>query len=254
MLAQFLTKNSFHVRQAANSRQALHEANQEPIGTILMDHILNDEIDGIDLAGEIQRAHPHSTVIFVSGRDLTENDWRRIHQNRLRVGGRLPKPFDRQELLRLVEIAQHKRTALDLLQSAQERGFDPATYLYAMADLDSSLPGEVVDDLIQELIAEEAETGTSEDLSLRWDFGESPELRAVASEIAEIYTKLRTLVEARAGDPNLVAQAAPLRKRLRELQEIEADAMERRFREGRRFDPQKAQRNLEWAEKLLDEK
>jgi hypothetical protein len=77
---------------------------------------------------------------------------------------------------------------------------------------------------------------------------------AVASEIDKIHERLRKLVREGKGDQAAVAEAGSLRKRLRELQEKEADAMERRFRQGLRFDSERALRDLEWAESLLDRK
>ena len=141
-----------------------------------------------------------------------------------------------------------------LLDNAEERYLDPVTYLHALADLKPSFPPEVLSELLKELSAPNEEADTDEDQPFAWDFAESPEMRAVAAEIDEIYRKLRTLLQERAGEPGFKAAAAPLQKRLRELQEKEADAMERRFREGLHFDSEKAQRNLERAERLLNKK
>src|SRR6185295_3125565 len=239
-LADILRDQGYQVILAESGSIAISRAREYDVRVVLMDIILDEmeAIDGIDAALQIQREHPLTSFIFVSGyiQDVFKT---RAREGRLRVGGWVEKPFEIDGLLLLIEKEHRKLQVL--------------AQLHALADLDRSLPQhqQVFGEVLEELMAEDeiADPEPSEPASY-WDFQRYPEMRDVTAEIDEIYGQLRILVRERAGDPDLPALAAPLRQRLRDLQEREADALERRFRAELRFDADKAEKDLEWAERL----
>ena len=75
-----------------------------------------------------------------------------------------------------------------------------------------------------------------------------------AVEVDAIYGEMRAVVLRHSGDPSLKDRLAPLRRKLEEVEELEAAAMERRFRSQLVFDPAEGRRLLDRAESLLREK
>jgi hypothetical protein len=80
---------------------------------------------------------------------------------------------------------------------------------------------------------------------------EAPQLDV---EIDRLYERIWSLISEKKDDPNLPAAVAPLRKRLRELQEKEADMMEQRTLARLRFDPNEWQQFLAKSRGLLGDR
>jgi hypothetical protein len=76
----------------------------------------------------------------------------------------------------------------------------------------------------------------------------------LSAEVDAAYGEIREVVLRCTADPSLKARLEPLRRRLEELEELEADAMERRLRSQLVFDPAEGRRLLERAEALLKAK
>lgn len=80
----------------------------------------------------------------------------------------------------------------------------------------------------------------------------SRKLVADATEkVDAVYGEIREVVLHYTGDPSLKDRLAPLRRKLAELEEAEAEAMECRLRSQLVFDPEEGKRLLERAESLL---
>jgi len=197
-LAKLLRNRGYSVLPAANSREALQQAQEGNIGVALMDNILQDEIDRIALAKQIQRAHPSVPIFFMSATPPSEVDKRRIEEGGLRVSGFLDKNLP--ELVKLVE---------KVLGGPQIEEIRPLR------------------NYKEESILE------------------------FTSEIDQLYDQIRDLVSHHAGSPSLREMLRPLRRRLEELEEMEADEMERRFRSRLLFDPAQGRKLLDRAENLL---
>jgi CheY-like chemotaxis protein len=197
-LTKLLRNRGYSVLSAANSREALQQAQEGDVGVAFMDNILYDEMDRISLAKQIQRAHPDASIFFVSASPLKEIDKRRVEESGLRVSGFLDKNLP--ELIELIE---------KVLGGAQIEEIRPLR------------------NYKEESILE------------------------ITSEIDQLYDQIRDLVSHHAGSPSLKEMLRPLRRRLEELEEMEADDMERRFRSRLLFDPAQGRQLLDRAESLL---
>jgi hypothetical protein len=81
---------------------------------------------------------------------------------------------------------------------------------------------------------------------------EVPDLEAIAHEIDDLYREITRLVGQGTRNPNRQQAIRSLRKRLRELQEQEADAMELHFRGKMVFDPRQGRELMDRARRILD--
>jgi hypothetical protein len=91
-----------------------------------------------------------------------------------------------------------------------------------------------------------------EEIRPLWDSEEGLEETAgISAAIEGLYGQIRTLVAERMGDPGLQKALRPLRQKLENLQKLEADAIERRFRRQLRFDPVEGRQLREDAARLL---
>lgn len=97
-------------------------------------------------------------------------------------------------------------------------------------------PGEAADEGLRPALAEVADG----------------EMLRIEMRIDRLYDEIRELVARSAEDPSLQAEISRKRKKLRTLQEQEADLMEQRADARLRFDPEDGNRLLERAQRLLE--
>lgn len=198
-LSRKLVKFGHAIREAANSREALSVASQGEIRLMLLDNILEDQLNGVDLAKKIHVLHPDAPVIFIGGIKQDKNALRRARRAGLRVGGNLEKPVEPIVLARLIDRA---------LEPRRER----KRFLT-----------------------------TNEDASIL----------QITAQVDAVYDKIIRLIAKRRRDPNLKELVAPLREELAELQEKQADAMERHFNSQLLYDTRQGQRIINRARKML---
>src|SRR6476659_9723059 len=94
-LTGYLMKRGFRVSPAISSRDAIQQAASGRFGVVLMDNIEKDKLvgmDGIETAWAIQKEHPRTPIIFVSGSADDPGYQKRAAQRSLRVSGWIPKP------------------------------------------------------------------------------------------------------------------------------------------------------------------
>ena len=77
-------------------------------------------------------------------------------------------------------------------------------------------------------------------------------MAAAEDEITTLYAEIRGLIVRSAGEPGLGGEIDRLTERLRELQEQEANAMEKRFRAQLRVQPETVLELLARAERLVE--
>lgn len=247
-LARILRGRKYTVVTASDGSSAIMKAEKEGFGIVLMDIMLgDDERDGIDIAEEIQRLHPLTSFIFVSAHSPDDYYRQRIRRSGVRFGGWVEKPLNPPELVLLVEQERQKLQVLVKVESARIRGLDPISYLQALYDLDPSVPRSVLEELCQEFAAEPSSTlesvqGTGEDLAMQLN-----------AEIDMVYDQIWSIIEGHAdvSEADLLARVGELRKRLYDLQEREADEMERQFRSQLQFAPSEGRLLIEETRRLL---
>lgn len=245
-LKGILTRRGFKVREASSGGEAVEQAGEGDVGLVLMDIVLGDGPDGIEAAREIQQARPETAVIFVSAYASDPVYQQRAQQDVLNIRGWIEKPIQVPaipELLARISRELNKVWLRVQLQEAEAEGRDPAERLDELARLDVASQ-EVAEELRQELAA----SPSSSSAAL---LSEEESEMQISAAIDAVYDEIRSVVVSRAGDPGLAAALRPLRRRLRALQEREADAMERRFRAHFRFDPDAGAGLLERARRLL---
>jgi CheY-like chemotaxis protein len=229
-LTKLLKDRKYQVTPASSGPQAILEAKQGQVSVVLMDIALEGELDGIEVAEEIQKLHPLTSFIFVSAYAKDTKNHQRARQKKVRVGGWIEKPF---KLERVLELIERERKRLSILASAwavEEKGESPHAYLCFM-EQDENLPPDLMEDLYSEF--EIVPLDESEEV---------PDMEAIARKIDKVYDDIRDLISARAGEPGLKEAVRPLREKLRALQEQEAEAMELRFRKRLLFDPREGRK------------
>lgn len=73
----------------------------------------------------------------------------------------------------------------------------------------------------------------------------------ITAQIDAVYDEIRSTVASRKGDANLKEAIAPLRRKLEELQERQADVMERLFWSQLQYDHREGRRIINRAKKML---
>ena len=232
-LTRTLTRKGFRVRAAVNADEAVREAQQGDVGLVLMDILLGDGPDGIDAARQIQQARPDTSIVFVSAY-THETDYQQRAQSSIpRIGGWIDKPIGRANIQELLRI-----TGKELVKSrvrGRLQGDDPLGQLEKLARSEECLSDEIVQELKKEL--------------------PPPTQKELEMQISALYDEIRTVVVKHEGDPEALGrELLPLRKKLRVLQEQEADLMERRILSHLRFDPDEGDRLLQSARDLLKRK
>lgn len=71
-LATILERSGFNAKAFTNPLEALKAANQNPPDLLISD-VMMPELSGIDLAIQIQKAHPSCRVLLFSGQAATAN-------------------------------------------------------------------------------------------------------------------------------------------------------------------------------------
>lgn len=250
-LAEILRRSGYEVVGADSSSSAILEARKGEGGVVLMDIVL-DEMDGIAAAWEIQQVQPLTSFIFVSAYADDPECQERARQSRIRVGGWLVKPIlpKLPQLLALIEQESEKLRVLAWLDGLRDFGEDPVEYFKTIAN---SLPEALRDAVAGDLEAYD-DLADAEMIRPLGDEEEEEPLMELATQINSVYAEIRALVATRADDPGLQEALSRLRRKLESLQEQEADAMERRFRKGLQFDPERGRQLLESAAALLRKK
>jgi len=98
-LSLLLKQEGFEVETASGARGAIELAARFAPDVLIADWVLRDELDGIEVAERLSRAHPHLRLIFITGYDSAEL------QSRIEAfeGARsLKKPFSPEQLLAAV--------------------------------------------------------------------------------------------------------------------------------------------------------
>lgn len=245
-LTRLLRGRGYEVTPASSGSQAILEAKQGSVSVVIMDINLGDEPDGIDVAEEIQRLHPLTSFIFVSGYTDSSHH-KRAHEKNLRVGGWVEKPLNAGRVGELVDLIDQERQKLEMLASLQvvtEQGGDPFDYLHQHEKfLHPRIFEEIRDDLYAENDVLPLQPGE-----------EIPNVGAIAREVDEAYDEIRDLIARRTGDPGLKDALRPLRERLRMLQEEEVNAIELHFRSQVLFDPREGREVLRQVQSRLGKK
>jgi CheY-like chemotaxis protein len=242
-LTRILRGRGYEVTPASNRSQAILEAKHGTVGVVIMDVVLGDELDGIDVAEEIQKLHPLVSFIFVTGSaDLGYHE--RALKKKIQVGGWIEKPLSSGRVGELVGMIEQERQKLAMLASLQvitEQGEDPFDYL---RQHEKFLHPRVAEEIREALYAEN-------DLLPLQPGEEIPDVEAIARKVDETYDEIRDLIAKRTGDPGLEDALRPLREKLRALQEEEAEAIELRFRSQVLFDPREGREVLRQVQSWL---
>jgi len=97
MMKHMLRSGGFDVLDAASGAEALALSHHQPIDILVTDVVM-EGMDGRVLARSLTAAHPGLPVLFISGFPMDIESERDCH-NRCAF---LPKPFQRNELLRAI--------------------------------------------------------------------------------------------------------------------------------------------------------
>lgn len=246
-LAKLLSKLRYGVTKAASGRSAINKAAKGSPGVVLMDIRLGKGIDGIDAACKIQGLRPLSSFIFMSAYSHEDNYKERVHASKIRVGGWLVKPVTEEKLTNLepmIDKEDQKLKVLAAIDKAQQRGLDPQAYFETLVEL-ADLSPPIVDELRAELRQREGRIDCDPTRSKEAD------VQGISTEIDRLYDEIGAVAADRAGHADLAARIAPLRRRLRALQQAEVAAMDRGMRAKFQFDSREGARILRRAARLL---
>jgi CheY-like chemotaxis protein len=254
-LADLLRAKGYRVAVAETGSRAILKARSGRIGVVLMDSgLAGDSIDGITAAQEIQRLYPLTSIIFTTAHAHNLSYLRRIVKSGVRVAGLLDKPVDMDDLERLIEVEFEKLRFLSWLEEVRDLGGDPKEHLLSKA-------GSLSTDLLRALLAdlesleEFAPDGPQREelLPLAQD-AEEEAFMEIPAEIDAVYDQIRSAVAAQQPGKGLKQALRPLRSRLEQLQQRQADALERHVRRRLQFDPERGRQVAERAEELLRRK
>jgi len=254
-LAKLLRSRGYRVALAETGSRAVLEARSGKIGVVLMDNVPYDgEMDGVTAAQQIQRLYPLISFVFVTASAADPSYKRRIYDSGVRVGGLIDKPVKIDELEKVIEAELEKLRILCRLEEVRELGGDPKEQLKsAGGSLSAGLIRDLLADLERGVEAPHARSQPDELRPLAQD-AEEEALMETLAEIDAVYEQIRSAVAEQKPGEGLKEALRPLRSRLEQLQERQADALERRVRRGLHFDPQRGRRVAERAEKLLQRK
>jgi len=250
-LAGLLMKRDYQVKKAESGSAAILEVEKEGASVVLMDIDLGAGIDGIETAQEIRQVQPLTSFIFLSAYAHDPIHRQRAEREGLRVGGWLGKPFKLPDLLSLIDKERRTLEVIASLEKVRDMGYDPRDYLRSQKGI---LPADFIQELWHELQVSEAELPSFEarqEILPLGDHQEVPEMATIAREIEGIYSQIRKLISERAGGSGLTEALRPLREKLQQLQEQEAEAMELHFRKKIVFDPREGGKLLEQAKQML---
>lgn len=110
MLLLKLQLAGFHAREAADGEQALHQLAAEPADIIITD-LFMPEKDGVETITEIRERYPDVSIIAMSGWQSPRGPDYLAVAREIGAIATLRKPFDPDELLRIVHRVEqdHER-------------------------------------------------------------------------------------------------------------------------------------------------
>ncbi len=102
---RMVLKDKYAVAAATGAEEALRYMTENPVNLVLLD-LKMPKIDGITALKEIKKRHPGTQIILLTARVTLETI-----QKALKLGafGYLMKPFDKEELLNIVDKALKNR-------------------------------------------------------------------------------------------------------------------------------------------------
>jgi CheY-like chemotaxis protein len=248
-LTDLLIGRGYRVAAADTGHSAILQARRGRVGVVLMDIHLGEGIDGIEAARRIQEEQPLTSFIFVTAYGDDPNYRRRVEESRLRVGEWVPKPFEVEDLVRLIDREQQRLQLLAELFKAKAEGVPPLAYLQARAYVDQDLPGDILKAVRKEVEVTAIDGGAR---PLEGGEGQESLMVSVSVEIDTLYDRLRAVIAESADTPGYRTAFRALRAKLDELLEIEADLLEERYLSRLRFDPARAERAEARARELLE--
>src|SRR5919106_4723087 len=148
-LTRLLRTRGYQVVPASSGPQAILEAKQGQMSVVLMDIALGGELDGIEVAEEIQKLRPLTSFIFVSAYAKDPKNHESARQKKIRVGGWIEKRFKMEHVVDLIEREQKRLSILASAWAVEEKGESPHAYL-RFREQDEDLPPDLMNDLYAE--------------------------------------------------------------------------------------------------------
>jgi len=100
---------------AANGRDALRKADEMPLDIVILD-IMMPGMDGLEVLQQLKERHPEVDVVMITGLSQIQTA---VKAMKLGAFDYLPKPFDPDELRRVIERALERRRLLQQNQDLQ---------------------------------------------------------------------------------------------------------------------------------------
>ena len=116
-----LAGGDYDIATARDGAEALRKIEQHPVDLVLLD-IMMPQIDGLEVLQRIKESHPGTEVIMITGLAQVQTA---VRSMKLGAFDYLPKPFEPDELKRVVEQALERRRLLQ-----QENGNDSGPYRF----------------------------------------------------------------------------------------------------------------------------
>ncbi|MDX9858142.1 MAG: response regulator [candidate division Zixibacteria bacterium] len=104
LLYDFFTGQGWEITVAESGAKALEMLRQKPADLVLSD-IKMPQMDGLQLAGELRRAYPGMPVVLMTGYPSVDSA---VSALRARVEDYVIKPFNINQLFKLIEATVHK--------------------------------------------------------------------------------------------------------------------------------------------------
>lgn len=104
LLYDFFTGQGWEITVAESGAKALEILRQKPVDLVLSD-IKMPQMDGLQLAGELRRAYPGMPVVLMTGYPSVDSA---VSALRARVEDYVIKPFNINQLFKLIESTVHK--------------------------------------------------------------------------------------------------------------------------------------------------
>ena len=103
-LKHILKKNGFLSKRALNGREALKLVKRNRFQLAFLDAKLPD-MEGLDLAKQIRKLDPAIHIVMISGYFYQDDDVVQKATTERLIDGFIGKPFDHDEILKAIEIA-----------------------------------------------------------------------------------------------------------------------------------------------------
>ncbi len=104
LLYDFFTGQGWEITVAESGAKALEILRQKPVDLVLSD-IKMPQMDGLQLAGELRRVYPGMPVVLMTGYPSVDSA---VSALRARVEDYVIKPFNINQLFKLIESTVHK--------------------------------------------------------------------------------------------------------------------------------------------------